>query len=323
MKIGLVLPQFSGTYDGRMPRGDEILAFARAAEAAGFDSLWLVDHFYWEPFIDLEEHGIAAPEDRRGVRFAAWECWTTLAALAAVTTRVELGTLVTNTAYRNPALLAHMAETVDELSHGRLILGLGAGDYRSEHSMHGYPWDRRVARFEEALQIIRPLLRGETVTVEGEFYQTRDATLIPKGPRPEGPPILIGVIHGGPRMQRLVAQYADEWNCWLVFSDSHASAYQGTVDEMVAACERHGRDPATLRRNVTVGVATPGREYGWPGATPIQGTPAGIAEQLAAFAECGVDHLTLYVRPGTSGGMEWLGQVIEILRENRVTTPSR
>ena len=110
----------------------------------------------------------------------------TAGALARETRRVEIGTLVVNTGYRNPALLARMADTIDELSEGRLILGLGAGDFESEHVAFGYPWDRRVSRFEEALQIIRPLLRGEKVTFEGEFYTTREAENIPKGPRPEG-----------------------------------------------------------------------------------------------------------------------------------------
>ena len=315
MKLGLVLPQISGALDGGLPSGAALLAFAQAAEAAGLDSLWLVDHFYWEPFADLADHGIAAPEERRGVRFGAWECWTTLAAVAAVTTHVELGTLVTNTAYRNPALLAHMAETVDELSNGRLILGLGAGDYRSEHAMHGYPWERRVGRFEEALGIIRPLLRGETVTHDGEFYQLRDATLMPKGPRPVGPPIMIGVVHGGPRMLRLVTQYADEWNGWLVFGDSHAAAVRAELAAIDAACARHGRGPQTLRRHVTLGVATPGRDFGWPGATPLSGVPEALAVQLAAVADTGVDHVTLYVRPLTSDGLDWIGEVVERLRD--------
>ena len=181
MKIGFCLPHETAAMGGATASGADVLRFARRAEAIGFDSVWLVDHFCYFAAAELEALGASAPPELAGRVFGAWECMVTAGALARETRRVEIGTLVVNTGYRNPALLARMADTIDELSEGRLILGLGAGDFESEHVAFGYPWERRVGRFEEALQIIRPLLRGEKVTFEGEFYTAQEAENIPKG----------------------------------------------------------------------------------------------------------------------------------------------
>lgn len=315
MKIGILLPQWTRALGGATPGTRDLLDFARSAEEVGFDSVWLIDHLYYAPFLDLMDQGFQMSEERKGVRIGVWECWTTLAALAVATERVRIGTMVTNTGYRNPALLAHMAETVDDLSNGRLILGLGAGDFQSEHTFHGYPWERRVGRFEESLQIIKPLLKGERLTFEGEFYQTQELEMKPRGPRPDGPPILIGLLHGGPRMQRLVAQHADIWNCWFAFGDSRPHVYPRYVENMVAACERHGRDPATLRRSVTVGIVAPGHDFGMPGTTPLTGPPDEVAAQLVSFAEQGVDHITFYPKPFSADGLDWFGRVLEEVRQ--------
>ena len=238
----------------------------------------------------------------------------TAGALARETRRVEIGTLVVNTGYRNPALLARMADTVDELSGGRFILGVGAGDFESEHTAFGYPWERRVGRFEEALQIIRPLLRGEKVTFEGAFYSTRQAENIPKGPRPEGPPIMIGVLGRGPRMKRLVAQHADQWNCWLASGDSHAGAYVEIRDAMLAGCEKHGRDPASLELNVTVRVCPPGGQPVSEDMDPLTGSPEQIAEQLLEFEALGVGHVTVWPHPNTFASLEVMGNALQALR---------
>ena len=182
MKIGFCLPHETDAMGGDTATGADVMRLARRAEEVGFDSVWLVDHFCYSAAGELEALGASAPPELAGLTYGAWECMVTAGALARETRRVEIGTLVVNTGYRNPALLARMADTIDELSGGRLILGLGAGDFESEHVAFGYPWDRRVSRFEEALQIIRPLLRGEKVTFEGEFYTTREAENIPRGP---------------------------------------------------------------------------------------------------------------------------------------------
>ncbi len=178
LKVGLVLPQFEDLMAGRTARWNDLLAMARRAEALGFDSLWLVDHLLYRfPFDD-------DTQPPRGL----WECWSLLAALATATERVELGTIVACTSFRNPALLAKMADTVDEISGGRLILGLGAGYHAFEFRAFGYPADRLFGRFEEALTIIRGLLRDGHVDFAGSYYQAHDCELRPRGPDPAARP---------------------------------------------------------------------------------------------------------------------------------------
>jgi alkanesulfonate monooxygenase SsuD/methylene tetrahydromethanopterin reductase-like flavin-dependent oxidoreductase (luciferase family) len=195
LKVGLYLPTFDRPWVRTpAPRWDDLLDLARRAEAAGFDSLWVPDHLH-----------IRDDRERLGV----WEGWLLLAALAAVTDRVMLGPLVACTAFRNPALLAKMADTVDEISDGRLVLGLGAVWHEPDFRAFGNPFDRRVSRFAEALAIVSGLLRQGQIDFEGEFYQVRDCELRPRGPRSQGPPILVGAE--GSRMLPLAAQHADAW----------------------------------------------------------------------------------------------------------------
>ena len=308
-KIGLLLPMKEKVMDGRTPRADDIIKMARRAEAAGLDSVWLVDHFLHEPYADEQAFGHDMPLDTKGVTTGFWECWTMAAGLAVATDRVEIGTLVTNTGYRNPALLARMVDTVDELSDGRLILGVGAGDFPSEYDMFGFDWERRVGHFEEALQIVRPMLKGETVTFEGEFYRTNGAVLKPRGPRPSGPPLLIGLLDGGPRMRRLVAQYADHWNCWLVGGRD----YETCLDTVVSACEKHGRDPATLVKNAAIGMWMPGRECTNPTIKPMTGSIDELADQLGGFLDKDVDHVVIWLDPMTVAGIDQLDDVLSRL----------
>jgi alkanesulfonate monooxygenase SsuD/methylene tetrahydromethanopterin reductase-like flavin-dependent oxidoreductase (luciferase family) len=306
-KIGILLPQKEREMAGETARGPQIVELGRRAQEAGLDSVWLVDHFAYEPYADEAAWGHAYPQEWKGVMVGFWECWTLASALAAATERVEIGTLVANTGYRNPGLLASMANSVDELSQGRLVLGVGAGDFRSEHEAFGYPWERRVGRFEEALQIIRPLLAGEHVTFDGEHYRTRNAVLLPRGPRPEGPPILIGLLEGGPRMRRLVAQYADHWNCWLV----GGRAYRDSYEPVMAACERHGRDPATLVKNAAIGIRLPGHGVDAADMSPWEGSPDELADRLGRFLEEDVDHVVVWLDPATPAGVESLAGVLE------------
>ncbi len=199
LKIGMYVPFSERQMQGATPRWADILAMARRAEAVGFDSLWVPDHLiqYYE--------GV---EPRGG-----WECWTLVAALAAVTEHVELGTIVTATSFRNPALLAKIVDTVEEISGGRTILGLGTGYHEPEYRAFGYPYDHRASRFAEAIAIIDGLLRQGRVDIEGTYHQARNCELRPRGPRPQGPPIMIGT--SGERMLELTARYADRWNGWL------------------------------------------------------------------------------------------------------------
>ena len=314
MKVGTCLPTETGQLDGGTATGAQVVEIARLAEDIGLDSVWLVDHFCYSAAGEMENLGAGPPPELAGVTFGAWECLTTAAGLACATERVQIGTLVANTGYRNPALLARMADTIDELSGGRFITGLGAGDFFTEHLAFGFEWERRISRFEEALQIIRPLLRGETVSFEGEFYRTHDAVLTPKSSRPGGSPIMIGALAGGPRMKRLIATYADQWNCWLASTDSHARAYVQHRDGFTAACEKHGRDPDTLERNVTVRIAPTGTAPPFSGMRPINGSPAQMAEEIGRFERLGVGHLSLWPYPNDAATLKALAPVVEQLR---------
>ncbi|HEX5499574.1 MAG TPA: LLM class flavin-dependent oxidoreductase, partial [Thermomicrobiales bacterium] len=206
LSVGAFIPIVETEMDGDSPRGADVLAMARMAEAVGFDSVWIPDHLV------ISDPG----QEPKG----AWEMGATLGALAVATERVEIGALVAATSFRNPALLAKMATTVDELSGGRLILGLGTGRHEPEHRAFGYPFDRQVSRFEDALRVIAPLLREGRVDHAGPYYQACDCELRPRGPRPSGPPLLIGALGAGPRMLDLVARYADYWNAWLTWERS-------------------------------------------------------------------------------------------------------
>ena len=197
--LGLNLPYVEGSMDGETPRWTDIAAMARAAEAVGFDAVWVSDHV-----------GFGDPDTGWS---GAWESWTLLSALAVATERVRLGTYVTAVPYRNPALLAKMAETLDEVSGGRLVLGLGAGWNRPEFDAYGFPWERRFDRFEDGLRIITSMLRTGRADHLGRIEAVRGALAAPRGPRPGGLPVMVGAA--APRMLRLAAELADEWNAGM------------------------------------------------------------------------------------------------------------
>jgi alkanesulfonate monooxygenase SsuD/methylene tetrahydromethanopterin reductase-like flavin-dependent oxidoreductase (luciferase family) len=297
LKMGFILPQIDGKRQGSAPRWSEISAQASLAEDVGFDSLWLVDHLLY---------GFGPDDPPRGI----WECWSLLAALAATTSKAELGTLVTCTGFRNPALLAKMADTVDEISDGRLILGLGAGYYEREYSAFGFPYDHRVGRFEEALIIISTLLREGKIDFDGRFYQARDCELRPRGPRPDGPPIMIG--SRGERMMRLMANHAHSWNGWLVRGGSKPEDIPELREAVDAACVEVGRDPATIERTVTLWVE-PGTEMQRPENGPISGSPDEIVEQLLAFQREGITHIQVATRAPKQATIEAFAPVLEAL----------
>lgn len=315
-KVGLVLPSwedYSGS--GQSPDTASILATAAHIEACGFDSVWLVDHLVSEPAVDEADFGYELPDFYRGLKIGYWECWTLAAALAATTERVEIGTMVSNTGYRHPGLLAQMVNTIDDLSSGRITVGLGAGDYPGEHATFGFPFERRVGRFEEALQILRPLLRGEQVSFEGEFYRTHRAEVRPASKRPGGPPLMIGLLKGGPRMKRLVAQYADVWNCWIA-EDTRLDLYRDSLRDITSACEKHGRDPATLAKNVGIGFVFPGGNPELIGGNPITGSIAEITDQLAALLEEDADHYAVMLEPWTHDSIQHFAEIVQALRRD-------
>jgi alkanesulfonate monooxygenase SsuD/methylene tetrahydromethanopterin reductase-like flavin-dependent oxidoreductase (luciferase family) len=305
LKVGAFIPIVEGEMDGDTPRAADALAMARAAEAVGFDSVWIPDH------VLIHDE----PRPPQGV----WECGTMLGALCVATTRVEIGTLVVATSFRNPTLIAKMADTLDELSGGRLILGLGTGRHEPEHRAFGYPFHRQVDRFEEALQIIIRLLREGRLDFEGTYYHARNCELRPRGPRPGGPPILIGVLGTGPRMLDLTVRYADKWNGWLTWSRSWPDAIPPLRERIDVACAAAGRDPATLERTVALLARVPGLPARIvstapdEGGEPLQGSPEEIAEALRGFAREGIDEVQIIHSPNTVQGIEGFAPVLEAL----------
>jgi alkanesulfonate monooxygenase SsuD/methylene tetrahydromethanopterin reductase-like flavin-dependent oxidoreductase (luciferase family) len=310
LRIGLILP----TWTTGALRYQEILDIAKEAEATGFHALWVADHVLL-PSTNEElrrRAGASIRPDAVAEPEGYLEAFTTLAALAVAIPRLELGTLVACTGYRNPVLLAKIADTLDEISGGRLVLGLGAGDSAGEHETMGLPTDSPVSRFEEALQIVRTLLREGELDFEGKFYSAREARLVPRGPRPQGPPILIGTLNPKPRMRRLVAQYADVWNGWLGYTDASAAAAAAQSRQIDDACREHGRDPQALVRTTAVRVNVPGSGYSpAPNERPLAGSPEEMAEVLRGHAALGVVQVQLAL---TMDGREGVRAMSPLLR---------
>jgi probable F420-dependent oxidoreductase len=270
---------------------------AEAAEHAGFDSVWVGDHLLYRG-------------DDRGER-GPWEAWTTLAALAAVTERVELGPLVACVGFHRPAMLAKLAATVDEISGGRLVVGLGAGWNRPEFDGFGFPYDHRVSRFEEAFEIIRRLFAGEHVTYSGEYHTVSDVVLLP--PPARHPPIMIG--SNGPRMLSIALPHADRWNTWW---DGYGNSVDGFVElnaTITAAAESAGRDPADIDRSACVLVAFNGSSERPAGddAPPVLGSPEELAAHLTALAQAGAHEAILVLDPITRETVERAGEALVLL----------
>jgi len=296
--LGLNLPYTEGQMAGATPRWADIRDLARMAESMGFDGVWISDHVgFGDPAAD-------APGAWRG----AWESWTVLAALAAATERVRLGTYVLNTPFRNPALLAKMAETLDEISGGRLILGLGAGWNEIEFSSYGFPFADRFDRFEDALRIVTSMLRTGRATHPGRIEQARDARIEPRGPRPAGLPVMVGAA--GPRMLRLTAELADHWNGGL----TSVAETRKLLARLDAACEATGRDPATLTRSVEVLVRTvPAGADEPPVDHELRGDPSALLAAIRAYADLGIDELQVQFVPNTRASLEAFAPIIEAL----------
>ncbi len=285
-RLGLNLPYVEGSMDGATPRWKDVLEMARTAESIGFDAIWISDHV-----------GFGDPD---GAWSGAWESWTLLSALAAATTHVRLGTYVSAAPYRNPALLAKMAETLDEVSGGRVILGLGAGWNEPEFTAFGFPFERRFDRFEDGLRIITSMLRTGRADHAGRLESARGARIEPRGPRPSGLPVMVGAA--GPRMLRLTAELADEWNAGLR-SPEDLEPLLARVD---AACAEAGRDARTLTRSAETLVET-GDGF----------DPAAVAAHLRRYADLGIEHLQVQLRPNSIVGVRAFAPVIEVLRRPR------
>jgi probable F420-dependent oxidoreductase len=297
VKIGLVVYTANDTETNSKRPYAAIRSIVQQAEADGFDSVWLVDHMLYR----------YPGQPTRGV----WDCWTMLAALAEATDRVELGTLVLCNSLRNPAVVAKMATAADEVSDGRLILGVGAGWNEPEYQAFGIPFDHLVGRFEEALQILRPLLREGQVDFEGQYYQARNCEDLPRGPRAAGPPLLVG--GEGPRLLRLTASYADLWNTGYMGDPGTMAEKLTRID---AACRKVGRDPATLGVTALIALWFPDLQPKKPGYcdSPLTGTPAELAAAMRGYAELGVQHIMFQCAPYSQQTLERLTEALQIYR---------
>lgn len=298
LRIGLQLPEAE-----YVAPWSSLLAMAQLAEDVGFDSLWFGDHLLYED----------ATGEIRGV----WEAWSLLAAVAAVTSRVELGPLVACTAFHSPAMLAKKATTIDEISGGRLVLGLGAGWNEPEFRAFGFPYDHRVSRFEEAFTIIRTLLSEGYIDFHGRFYQAERCTLLPRGPRPGGIPILVGSSR--PRMLRLTLPHAQSWNSWFADFENDPANLPPLLSQLDAACVEVGRDPATLERSCATLIAMSGAVGRNPADRPDlpplakRGTTEELAVFVRAFADAGISHLQVVLDPITIDSITEFAPVLAYL----------
>ncbi len=304
MRFGLALPHYDFSFTDAPPVTWERLgSWGLAAEDLGFDSAWISDHF----FLSLARYG------GRDEPYGTPEALTALAALATITSRVRLGTLVLSAGFRHPALVAKSATAIDLLSGGRLDLGIGAGWYEDEYRAFGYEYEDVGGRFdvlEEALIVLGHLLGNGPATWRGERFSLEGAYNRPPPVQRPRPPIWVGG-KGGPRLQRLVARHADGWNTVWAWSPD---LYAGKVEELRETCEREGRDPDAVRLSVGLYLAI-GRDErevrtvleryaervpgGLPSAGGLEewradrlaGTPDEILERLGAFAELGVEEV--------------------------------
>ena len=291
LRIGVQLPEAE-----RVVPWPEYRDMAVATEQSGFDSIWVGDHLLYR-----SSEGTSGP----------WEAWSLLAAIAASTERVQIGPLVAATSFHSPPMLAKKAATVDEISGGRLILGLGAGWNEAEYAAYGFPFDHRASRFEEAFTIIRTLLSEGVIDFEGTYYTARECELIPPA-RPGGPPLMIGSI--GPRVLQAALPHVDSWNAWFAWFDNTPEGLGPLLSQIDAACQDSGRDPAEVERTVAVMVRMPGAEgqiYGSPDRQKAAAVEAhGLSELLHAYARLGVGHVQLVIDPITTESIEALGKVI-------------
>ena len=294
MRVGVQLPEV----EWEVPFA-ELIGMARSAEAVGFDSIWVGDHLLYD-----------LPVGPRG----PWEAWTSLAALAAVTERVQLGPLVASIGFHEPAMLAKQAATIDAISGGRLVVGLGAGWNEREYRAFGLAYDHRVSRFEEALTIIRQLLREGRCDLAGTYYSVEDCVLHPRSPRPNGPPLMLGST--SPRMLSIGLPHVDQWNVWWSIYGNTPDGFAREKAKVDDAIVRAGRRPAEIEATCAVHVRMSGgsgRQMGHedgPKIRPIEGSTLEIADQLRAFASAGASHVQLVLDPITRDSLEACADVL-------------
>ena len=297
LEVGIVLPMEQSWIDGATPRWTEIRELALRAEEVGFDTVWIPDELLWRP-----EDG-----DVRGW----WECVAMSGAVAASTSRIKVGTWILSALHRNPGLTAKAVETLDEISGGRFVFGLGSGHAGRQAHAFGLPEDHVHGRFEEAVEIIVPLLRQGRAEFEGTFHAVRDLEQRPVGPRPGTIPIMIGAK--GPKMLRLAALHADIWS-WYVEERSDLAEFGPRLAALEAACVEVDRDPATIGKSAGI-IVEPTSVTGAAEvlAVPVRGSAEEIADGLRAFGAGGFTQVEVLLWPRTLAALEAMAPVLELL----------
>lgn len=298
LKIGVQLPEVE--YEYTWPQLKEM---AILAEEIGLDSVWLGDHLMYR----YDDPGMAP----RG----PFEAWSTLAAIAAVTERVQIGPLVASALFHSPPMIAKKAATIDQISNGRFVLGLGAGWHEPEYRGFGFPFDHRASRFAEAFEVIRELFETGASTFHGQYYDIEGSLLFPKPVQAGGPPVMIG--SKGRRMLEITLPHVAMWNAWSADYGNTREGLAELLGFVDAVCDDVGRDPATLEKTICPlirmeGGRGRGSDYGTP--EPIDGRePGRIAEELRAYAGMGVDHVMLVLDPINAQTIAALAPVLEEL----------
>ncbi len=283
--------------DRTLPHWADVRELALRAEALGFDSVWIEDELLWQ--------------SSAGTPLGFWDGVSMIGAVAAVTSRIKVGSWVLSTLHRNPGIIAKTAETIDEISDGRFVFGLGAG-----HAAPGLPRAVRAARrshlprFEEAVEIIVPLLRSGHADFQGTFHAARDLPQSPHGPRPNRIPLMLAAQ--GPKSMRLAATYADIWSCFAE-NRSDMVEFGPRIAAIEAACAEVGRDPTTIGRSASVDLH-PLEPKPDPNGAWVGGSPEEMADQVRAFRDGGYTQIVLFPGPSTIAAIEAFAPVLEILR---------
>lgn len=309
MRIGLI-QRLYGRPDGEhpAPTWEAIRTAATTAEQIGFDTFVFEDALLYR--------GTEATD-------GCWESVSIAAAVATVTSRIEFGQSVVNSPYRSPALLAKIADTIDEISNGRYILGMGAGNTDdADYQAFGFPTDKRYSRFAEAIEIVHGLLKDGQIDFSGEYWSARDAELVLRGPRPKGPPIVIAAK--GPKMLRLAARFGDGWNWWTGRPHEAVAGLNPIVKELERACVEVGRDPDSMQRSIDIftldllGLSSDSERV--PNGSIVVGSSEEIAKMLLALGELNIDEVRcdLYLADTPEGmieRIEAMADVVELVHD--------
>lgn len=296
LKLGAGITTLEDPTSGVAPSWQAMKEAAATAEQVGFDTVWVPDELQWES------------DEWEGPR-GWWEGVAVTSAIAEATSTVDVGTWVLSALHRNPGLTVRIAETIDEISGGRFILGYGAGHAGRQGEAFGFPPDKTVGRYEEALAIVTDLLRKGESTFSGEYHSTTRQTSAPMGPRPGSIPLMLG--GHGPRTMRLAARHADIWSAYVTES-SLAEAFAPMIERLDVICESQSREPSTLGRSIGIYVRPPDTPTDIPNPGPsLDGSEDDIVSGIEQFVAIGATQVEMMVPGNMASGFERLAGVVE------------